>query len=258
MPKTRPTLFATPMVQAIGSDLKSKTRRVLKNVPEWIEFFGVDESTPEGFITGFGDANTASSPVKKHFKNPYGGKGDRLWVRETWRAGFWSEDFDLMVVEYKAGGSTKRISPHEAWGEVRAEALWQQLTDEQLKIERNQLEDSHLTVPMKWRPSIFMPRKACRTILEITDLRVERLCDITEEDAIAEGAQRFSGLLPAHTDGQEPQWSMEKPESIDQCDHSAKAAFLSYWDKLNEKRGHGTKTSPWAWVVSFKILDGES
>ena len=254
MPKYLPTLFSTPMVQAIACCRKRKTRRVLKNVPEWVEFFGFDESTPEGFITGFGATNKANNSItaKKHFRNPYGDEGDRLWIRETWRAGCWSENFDLMIIEYKSGGLTKEIDPHEAWGEVRAESLWKQLTDERLKIERNQLED--LTVPMKWRPSIFMPRKVCRTILEITDRRVERLFDITEEDAIAEGAQRFDRSLSAQTDGKEPLWSMEIPESLDQCFRSAKTAFLNYWDKLNEKRGHGTKTLPWVWVVSFKVV----
>jgi hypothetical protein len=81
------------------------------------------------------------------------------------------------------------------------------------------------------RSSIFMPRWASRLTLEITAVRVERLKDITIEDAQAEG------VTPLGVEGDGRRW---------------RASFRELWDSLNAKRGYGWDKNPWAWVISFK------
>lgn len=103
----------------------------------------------------------------------------------------------------------------------------------------------------KWRPSIFMPRWASRLTLEITKVRIERLQDITEADAIAEGIQkrmiqvgRHSNLEPIY-----PAFS-ERAGGF----HSARAAFEFGWDEINRKRGFGWDKNPILWVIEFRRM----
>lgn len=86
----------------------------------------------------------------------------------------------------------------------------------------------------KWKPSIHMPRWASRINLEITDIRVERLQEINEEDAKHEGVKRIN----AGDFGMET-WS---------------SAFRNLWDSINSKRGYGWDTNPWVWVIEFKRI----
>jgi len=89
-------------------------------------------------------------------------------------------------------------------------------------------------------PSIFMPRWASRITLEITEVRVERLQEITEEDAVAEG---MTGRLYQEATG-----------GLMSC---AYAVFHWLWDSINAKRGYGWDTSPWVWVISFRRVDAK-
>jgi hypothetical protein len=262
--KERPSLFSTPMVQAIDREIDPKwqTRRILKDVPDWIEKFGFNELTPKGCISGFGDFK--GSHAQKFFKSPYGVAGDRLWVRETWRPKSWGEDFDWMMIEYKAGGSVKQINPIETWDDFRCQCLQEQLANESLARGGSAVVDAgmiHSILPekgLKWRPSIFMPRNACRTLLEITSIRVEKLMDITDEDAIAEGATYFPDIPLGWGNSDNCRWSMEgNPKDTAHCLASPRLAFLNYWDQLNKKRGFGIETKPWVWVVSFKKAEAE-
>jgi hypothetical protein len=143
-------------------------------------------------------------------KCPYGQSGDILWVRETWKEALIKGAGKLGYI-FKADYSDGNIN----WEEE------------------------------KWRPSIFMPREACRIKLLIKDIRVERLQDITEEDAKAEGilfeqAIACNHWVPTFTD----------PDSGGYPNY--KEAFCELWDSLNEKRGYGWGKNPWVWVVSFE------
>lgn len=82
-----------------------------------------------------------------------------------------------------------------------------------------------------WKPSIFMPREAARIFLRVTNVRVERLSEITEEDAIAEGIRIGIGGMPYF---------------------SCREAFAALWNSLNAKRGYGWDSNPWVWVISFE------
>jgi hypothetical protein len=261
--KDSPTLFSTPMVQAIADGRKTTTRRVLDKVPEWITHFGTDNSTPKGCITGFG--NLEGGPAQMHFKSPYGLAGDRLWVRETWRPNSWGEDFDWMMIEYKAGGAVKNISPRDTWEKYRVDDVWEKLINEVSSSQLNPYATGWHPMPhpypspLKWRPSIFLPRNACRTILDIKDVRVEKLRSITDEEAIAEGARHIPDIPLGWGQFDNCRWSMEdKPKDTAHCLASPRLAFLNYWDKLNKKRGFGIKANPWVWVIQFKRIEDAS
>jgi len=89
----------------------------------------------------------------------------------------------------------------------------------------------------KWKPSIFMPKRACRIKLQITDIRVEKLCDISEDNAVAEGIEKKEGIYD-HVHG----GINQEPSDI----------YAELWDKIN---GTGSWIkNPWVWVIEFKKL----
>lgn len=137
-------------------------------------------------------------------------KGDLLWVRET----FASRYFDDGDHGYRADWNVSTIVPEP-----------------------------------KWTPSIHMPRTASRLTLRIKDVRVERVQDISENDALAEGV--FTG--PPDDDG----WVSlsHKPGGGKYSDGEAKHAFRSLWRSVN-KPGRGWESNPWVWVVEFEVLHG--
>ena len=127
---------------------------------------------------------------------PYGAPGDRLWVRETW--GHWG-----------------MIEPESDCIIYRADA-----------------DQSGIV----WHSSIHMPRWASRILLEVVAVRVERVQDISEADALAEGM-----LL-------EEKWTPD-------LRYPARAAYAKLWDEINAKRGYPWAANPWVWVVEFKRLE---
>jgi hypothetical protein len=136
--------------------------------------------------------------MKKHLC-PYE-VGMRLWVRETWAYIFNSgSEPPTYTTYFKANGNT-------------------------------------LPGINKWRPSIFMPRWASRITLEIVNIRVERVQDISEEDAKAEG-----------TKGLYDDWA--GPGKL-----TYRKPYKALWDSINSKRGYGWDVNPWVWVIEFKVL----
>jgi hypothetical protein len=137
---------------------------------------------------------------------PYGDVGTRLWVRETWFAGGTGslKDGRGIEVEYRADDT-------EGWQGI-------------------------------WRPAIFMPRWASRITLEITDVRVERLQDISEADALTEGLPLIEFFKPTEI-AAFTEW---------ECRHPHAHSFSRLWDSINAPRGYGWDKNPWVWVISFK------
>ncbi len=165
--KERPILFSGPMVRAILDDRKTQTRRVLKPQPS----HGVTISKFEdrwccnGLLTGI------PKKLSKPFACPHGEVGDRLWVREA---------FYIDLCPYESGPL-----PESAEFDDWRDAIYYR-ADGDCCDQIPECECATEGKP-KWRPSIHMPRWASRITLEITGVRVERLNDISEEDAIAEG-----------------------------------------------------------------------
>ena len=211
--KERPILFSAPMIKAILDGRKTMTRRVIK----W-------DRIPSGFYLAEPDCQLAQNPC------PYGQPGDRLWVREAWRVGAWAEDDGKIAVDYKAGAFCRR-----KWLTVpdpdKFNDLWEGSTQEAERVygmkERYKWKPGES--PCRWRPSLFMPRWASRIALEITAVRVERVQDMSNEDAEREGFR----------------WCNEA-DPVDM--------FMCLWNKLNAKRDYGWDVNPWVWVISFRRL----
>ena len=195
--RERPILFSGPMVRAILEGRKTQTRRVIKPQHEGGVITGVN---PNGLPieTWGGGRGFKPNRTEVMTSNPYGKPGDRLWVRETW---------GLFDTEPKDG-------PERAHVYYRA-------TDGNLHECRYQL----------WRPSIYMPRWASRITLEITDIRAERLQEISEEDAIAEG---FAATIEAK--GRIGRIGVGE-DAVSVVTSSAVDKFRSLWEQLNGKRG---------------------
>lgn len=152
---------------------------------------------------------------------PYGAPGMRLWVRETWaEAG--NEDhapLDPRRALYRA--DTK---PGDYGADVFQDG-------------REYFDG--------WRPSIHMPRWASRIDLEVTGVRVERLQEISEEDARAEGVDEW---IPCEirTGIRARIWGGGKRQG------TAREHFSILWDSINSKRGYGWDANPWVWVIEFR------
>ncbi len=215
----RPILFSGEMVRAILDGRKTQTRRVVKPQPV---------QSPSGTawswkLTAWTDACRGQiSDLSPLDKCPFGVPGDRLWVRETWRPEELSKDGDLSAFEdgirYRADRSFRTIENTR-----EAADAWVRVND-------------HTD---RWRPSIHMPRWASRIELEVTEVRVERLQEISSHDALEEGIELYGGCT-----------SNEDMQGWDPCEH-----FASGWDGLNAKRGFGWDTNPWVWVVEFRRLE---
>jgi hypothetical protein len=217
--KEHPILFSAPMVRAILEGRKTQTRRVVKFRPTF--FKGITGQLQEhhemeacypmprgGFVfwsdkVGKAFSDRAYKDDEGGYLCPYGQVGDRLWVRETWAkspAGFIfkadynvDDGFGSEVVDMKSGE----------------------------------------TIPLVWKPSIHMPRVISRIILEIVNVRVERLQDICESDAQAEGIA--ASIVGSDLD----------------C-LKFRAGYQTLWNSINDSRGFGWDVNPWVWVIEFQ------
>ena len=139
---------------------------------------------------------------------PFGAVGDRIWVRETWN---------------KYGGLLTYRADHDWIDDMRKETV----------------------CTAKWVPSIHMPRWASRILLEITDVRVERLNAISEEDATAEGVPPTGSLLPDYLGT----FLTPKGDFA-----TAKVAFQRLWESIYGEESW--KANGWVWVIEFKRVEG--
>jgi len=203
--KERPILFRGEMVRAILEGRKTQTRRIVKLPIK-------DGNGDNRFV--FVD----STGVHRFIHCPYGEIGMILWVRETWGIGTRPCPFrgDYSGIEYRADESYLD-------GEYDLLSCCPFSDDDWIKygeqIERYQNKSG-------WKPSIFMPRWASRITLEITDVRVERLNDISDDDCEKEGLKKLQG--------------------------GVRIAYKTLWESIN---GSGSwDLNPWVWVVEFKKL----
>lgn len=195
----KPILFSGEMVRAILEGRKTQTRRPVKQAV-------VTDGLMHGIVYG--------TPAIDLTRCPFGVPGDRLWVRETHK--LWDYSFEEILVEYRAigtecvfrvAGSDKPTNLH----------TWPRSADAMPATRKH------------WRPSIHMPRWACRLTLKVTDVRVERIQDMSSVDAIQEGVYAVS---PRET-------------------YLPIQRFIPRWDAIYAKKAPWD-TNPWVWVVSFE------
>jgi len=205
MLKYKPILFSTEMVQAILEGRKTVTRRLIKNIPSNLQEgdIGIIRKS-DGKITCYGTENLLYQV------------GDILYVRETFRyvsigeetyegECLWQED----VIEYKASQEEFEKQNYDYIGEY-----------------------------YEWHPSIHMPKSIARIFLKVTDVRVERLQDITEMQVRKEG---FRDYLAA-----------------DDIFYPCGYYFRQTWDSTINKQDldkYGWEANPWVWVIEFEKLD---
>lgn len=210
----RPILFSGAMVRALLAGTKTQTRRVVKpeGAHHLFQFRGTTAAAGADEPTGEWGWCGSERVVNKHIHCPYGKPGDRLWVRETFQR--FTDDGEVLYKADRAG--------FEAMNELK----------------RNECIEAF------WRPSIHMPRAASRITLEITSVRVERLQDISESDAMAEGTTPIT----------------------DPCDHVRRTCadvgcsgpqpyrtgFRALWREINGP--DSWDANPWVWVVEFRRL----
>lgn len=254
VPRERPILFSGPMVRAILAGRKTQTRRVVTPAlpessyrpmvggwhPTKVDRHGEEYPGTEVYGAWWNDGEDAR-------RCPFGEPGDRLWVRETWKAWPTVGAGDLLRVEYAAGGTLDVTHAGDWWlpAVVRRGG---------------------------WAPSIHMPRWASRITLEITGVRVELLQDISEDDATAEGFEAVPELpwwQGYREDGegqsyqtiraeQPPEWMIDpRPMTpkYDPCATTARNEFCITWDALNRERGFAWSVNPWVWVIGFKRIE---
>ncbi len=220
-------LFQGAMVRALLAKTKTQTRRLLKDAPDADEYdrlrvgpycpavidrFGFEHPGPEVFGAFSGDGEWAQ-------RSPYGQPGDRLWVRETFFAfGKWEKRFSV---------DKGRDEWHFMDMTLECGHAYHYDVEDPVKIVGSKGRGGD--TPMWWkRPAIFMPRAACRITLEITEVRVQRLQEVSEPDAVEEGYPGYGA-----------------PDRI-----GARTWYCCLWDSIN---GAGSwDANPWVWAVSFK------
>jgi len=215
--KERPILFSAAMVRAILEGRKTVTRRAVNPQPILCDRSGFNW---KGHSYGLGSDDAGTVRNFSKYSCPFGKSGDRLWVRETW---------GLQVRRY--GGGT---GEHIVYRATNPDAIYCKSAEGQ-------------EYPVKWKPSIHMHRHSSRILLEITNVRVERLQEISEEQAQAEG---IVGVDFRPDDG----WPICTGYMVGPDDGktslqtTAAKAFAGLWDSV----GGNWDANPWVWVVEFK------
>lgn len=222
--RERPILFSGPMVRAILDGKKTQTRRVVKDQPNF------DWSPTVGFYSPtVTDKNGNEKPGAEVYgasdesfgrKCPYGKPGDRLWVKTGYTTRY---DAERNETHWKTEGG---------WITTHGQAM--------SKTGKPKRDGGH--------PGRFMPKWLSQEFrlpaLEITDIRVQRLQEISEEDARAEGFQPGDGSPVNGFDTESP--------------YPARAAFAGLWEELNADRGYGCDVNPWIWAISFRRVGGQA
>lgn len=194
--KPRPILFSAPMVRALLDGRKTQTRRVVK----------VPATTPKPSLHNWQIVD--SGQVLKVGECPYGKPGDLLWVREKWSVAKSIEGAVLATRD-------------QQWVAYAEDVRLPAGRDYSWAIESGS----------RWRPSIHMPRWASRLTLEITGVRVQRLQDIRNDDAVAEGTYGIFG------------------EGFEAADPVKK--FATLWCNINGARSWSE--NPWVWALTFIV-----
>lgn len=226
--KERPILMSAPMVRAIFDETKTQTRRIAKIAfdSDYDPSEPVEAWRTDGHGTWYGVNKLAATdglgvPMTDLFNCPYGAAGDRLWVKETFF----------------------HVTPHRdapLFSAVTADFIY--------RADYDYREPSRKVIGCHHgRPSIFMTRAASRILLEIVSVRIERLNDITQADARAEGVETVPNFFALGCRGGWKDYRGQETAVI-----SPRSSYCTLWESIN---GVGSWASnPWVWVVEFRRL----
>jgi hypothetical protein len=212
--KERPILFSTEMVKAIVGGRKTQTRRIVKSTKtlgDLVDVFDTKHLAKSGFI----EIDTKLYHAAQ-LRCPYGKVGDLLWVKETYAV--IANGYGIWRV-YRASDQTEFSNGANS-------------VDEFMKLEG-----------CKWKSPRYMPRIDSRITLEITNIKVERVQDISEEDARREGVQEYQFAYGS---------KLTKPIIVDGFHVSAQYKFSKLWQQINGEKSWDN--NPWVWVIEFKKI----
>lgn len=225
--KERPILFQGEMVRAILAGKKTQTRRLIKPQP-----------TEEGRglighvkMCGHFGAHVFGPCMVKLVPSPYCKAGDRLWVREAFAYSVRDPD-----------------SHHEGFSEETHDAVYRATQEHEGEWTHYNGDGTQTATKPTWRPGIHMPRWASRITLEVVEIRVQRLNEITETDAAAEGVEPFFKRFPEIGRDQR----ITSRELARDAEH--RASFAVLWDEINGDRALWV-SNPWVWAVTFKRIE---
>lgn len=229
----RGMIFNGEMVRAILDGRKTQTRRPIK----WKQtrFTEIGEREDGSKWPWSEDAEHACDfwhPC------PFGAVGDRIWVRETWGVASHAFSDDGLMIDWVPDRPATAI--HEmpfGNGYYSGYAIYAADGDFTWGD-----DDGYEDGRSCWKPSIHMPRAASRILLEITDVRVERLNAINEHDAQAEGVAKLRGGFWKHY---QPGWT--------QYQLSARGSFVTLWKSIYGDESWNS--NPWVWVIKFKRIE---
>ena len=230
--KERPILFSAPMVRALLDGSKTQTRRAMKPQPEPVPHRPGDYQWPCNAFQSMVSVSDTRAPGAHGMAGdacPHGAHRDQIWVRETFFAyGRWETRFSAKKA---------RDEWHFVDMATECDRAYQFAADNPDLV----LAAGRGGALPGWykRPAIFMPRAASRILLEIVSVRVERLNDCSEADALAEGVK-----------GEPCDHIRLSCEEIDCCGPTAKGMYAALWDQIN---GAGAwAANPWVWAIEFK------
>jgi hypothetical protein len=247
--RERPIPFIAEMIRAILAGTKTQTRRIV----------GLDalrrSDTPGYDWTWRGQAPIKSIAQQRRYAGgcwqdvsaaallalcPYGVPGDRLWVREAWAL------YDPGRSEEDNDESLRTITENWSGLSEKQHAFWRRRLHYRADAD-TYMEQAHGGGAFRWRPSIHMPRWASRLTLEIESVRVERVQDISEADARAEGVS-WSGRWTDSFSG------VGARDRYGDDIHRNVAAFALAWDSINGRRAPWS-ANPWVWVIAFRRVE---
>lgn len=275
--KERPILFSAPMVRAILEGRKTQTRRIVKfngeQPPAWATFaqehtqMNVKQEWCRSHLFGWSEEQTPGEPLKslRRWPNgklypkqkevnpvwdwfaipcPFGKPGDRLWVRETWRSGgvFDGKPPRTIAQSCLDAGYPRPGAP-----------VWYEEDQSYRRWGDNDLRD--FDGMGEKRVAIFMPRWASRLTLEITEVRVQRLQEISAEDALAEGVDCSPITAEDVKDlGDTPEAKL----ALLLLDHgpSPRFAFQMLWSDING--ADSWDANPWVWALTFSAASPDT
>ena len=232
----KPILFSDAMVRAILAGRKTQTRRIVEpqpTVPDPDAIFCAHED--RWFVVNKSNCDVVhpSKSAVQRWRCRYGVTGTTLWVREAWtpdHAAFYP-NFPVVhradSIDPRESSKTDEDHPGQVWSPEQKD--W---------------------YPFKWRPSIHMPRSACRLLLRVKNIRIERLNQISFEDCLAEGIEREG------TGRESTYWL---PGKIGLPFLRPIFAFEKLWDSIN---GDDPKTcwkaNPWVWRIEFEKIENKT
>ncbi|MAR57225.1 MAG: hypothetical protein CMM93_08590 [Rickettsiales bacterium] len=233
--KFYPILFNSPNVRAILANRKTQTRRVkgLKKInqdPERYMIWGVKDN-------GYSSVDDLDDLSESEIKAPYGLPGDVLWVREAFHLDknnepFYRKQETHHTVTYRADHFHRDIRlPKTPNNEDLCEEGW--------------FDPEYPEKPI-WKPSIHMPKTACRIFLKVNSVRIERLTEISEGDSSKEGIKMRVGIT-------KPQESFYQKPNCPNRYATAKQAFKSLWISIHKK--DSWEHNPWVWVYNFERIE---